>query len=379
MAEDYYSVLGVARNASEAELKAAYRKLAMKYHPDKNPGNKEAEDRFRRINGAYQVLSDAKKREVYDRYGEAGISGGAGPGGGHGFGGGGGGVDLGEAFGEMFEGLFGGGGGGGRRRARGADLKYEVEITLEDSYNGAQIPMHFDRASPCASCRGSGAKPGSTPKRCPQCHGAGRVQFSQGFFSLAQTCPECGGEGKVIDNPCRDCRGAGRVRKEAKLTVRVPAGIYEGATLRVEGEGEAGLHGTPPGDLFVVIRVKSDPRFERQGDDLLAERAVDITEAALGTTLEVATMGGERTKIKIPAGTQHGAQFRMREKGMPRLKGRGFGDLIVKVKLSVPRDLNAQQKKLLEEFAKSLHEGGSNGDTRSKEGGGIFGKLFDQD
>lgn len=381
MAEDYYSILGVARNATEAEIKSAYRKLAMKYHPDRNPGDKAAEARFRKINGAYQVLSDPKKREVYDRFGEAGLSGGGGAGGsGPGFGGfggfGGAGVDLGEAFSEMFEGFFGGSG-GGRRRARGADLKYEVEVSLEDAYHGAQIPLRFDRACLCATCRGSGAKPGSSPKRCLQCRGSGRVQFSQGFFSLAQTCPGCGGEGQVLDNPCRDCRGVGRVRREAKLTVRVPAGIYDGATLRVEGEGEAGAHGTPPGDLFVVVRVKGDPRFERDGDDLIAERAVDISEAALGTTLEVATLSGERTKIKIPAGVQHGTQLRVREKGMPRLKGRGFGDLIVKVKVAVPRDLTAHQRKLLEEFAKSLHENGAHGASHREEGdSGIFGKLF---
>jgi molecular chaperone DnaJ len=242
--------------------------------------------------------------------------------------------------------------------------------------------VHFDRHESCATCKGSGAKPGSSTKRCQQCRGSGRVQFSQGFFSMTQTCPACRGEGQVVENPCRDCHGSGRQRKPAKLTVKIPPGIYDGATLRIGGEGEAGGRGVPAGDLYVLVRVKTDPRFERVEDDLMMERPVDISEAALGTTLELATLSGERTKIKIPAGVQHGTMFRVREKGMPKLHGRGHGDLIVKVRISVPQDLTAKQRQLLEEFAKSLHQGHENGGHGAAGGGkhgGIFDKLFGQE
>ncbi len=388
MAEDYYSQLGVARNATDAEIKTAYRKLAMKYHPDKNPGNKDAEERFRKINSAYEVLSDQKKRQMYDQFGEAGVSGaGGGPGGGfHGQNPFGEGVDVGDVFGDLFEGMFGGGGRGGRGGGggggrggprRGNDLKYEVDISLEDAFHGAQLPLQFTRITPCATCRGSGAKPGSGVKRCARCRGSGRVQFSQGFFSMTQTCPECNGEGSVVENPCKDCGGQGRVRRPAKLTVKVPAGIYDGATLRIAGEGEAGGRGAEAGDLYVLVRVKGDPRFERHEDDLITERQVDITEAALGTTVEVAGVGGERTKIKIPAGVQHGAMLRVREHGMPKLHGRGRGDLLVRVKVHVPQDLTSEQRTLLEELARSLH--GENPDAPRENEGGVFKKIFGKD
>ncbi len=384
MAEDYYNLLGVARNATEAEIKSAYRKLAMKHHPDRNPGNKESEASFRKINSAYEVLSDPKKKELYDRFGEAGVSGAGGNpfGGGRGFEGFGQGVDPGEVFGDLFEGLFGQQGGGQRGAPRrGNDLKYEVEVSLEDAYHGSQIPLHFERQQSCETCKGSGAKPGSGVKRCGQCRGSGRVQFSQGFFSMTQTCPVCHGEGQTVENPCRDCRGTGRARKAAKLTVKIPAGIYEGATLRISGEGEAGGRGTPAGDLYVHIRVKADPRFERVEDDLVVERHVDIADAALGTTLDLATIAGDRTKIKLPAGVQHGAMFRVRDKGMPKLHGRGHGDMIVKVRIIVPMDLNARQRKLLEDFARSLHEGHDDGKPHEgdKHDRGIFGKIFGQE
>jgi len=378
MAEDYYSLLGVARSATEAEIKTAYRKLAMKYHPDRNPGDKKAEEQFRRINSAYEVLSDPKKRQIYDHYGEAGVSG-AGAGGPNPFGGAGGfgggaGVDVNDVFGDLFESFFGGaaagaGGRAGATQRRGADLKVEVEVSLEDAYAGTQLPLHFDRTTACKTCKGSGAKPGASPKRCARCRGSGRVQFSQGFFSMSQACPECGGEGQTIDQPCKDCRGAGRIRESAKLTVKVPPGIYDGATLRISGEGEAGLRGSPAGDLYVHIRVKPDPRFERHEDDLIAERQIDIAEAALGTTLEVQTLSGDKPHIKLPAGVQHGAQFRVREKGMPKLHGRGHGDLIVKVKVAVPRELTARQRELLEELHRSFQEH-PHGES------GLFGKIF---
>lgn len=375
MAEDYYSLLGVARNASEAELKAAYRKLAMKHHPDRNPGSKDAEERFRKINSAYEVLSDAKKRELYDRFGDAAFGGTAGGNPFGGFGQGREGVDVGDIFGEFVESVFGQGGGRGGPR-RGQDVSYQVEVSLEDAYRGTQLPLQFERTSSCDTCRGTGAKGGGGTKRCGQCRGSGRVQFSQGFFSMTQTCPQCAGEGELVANPCRDCQGSGRRRKPAKLTVKIPPGIYEGARMRIPGEGEAGGRGAPSGDLYILIRVKSDPRFERVEDDLIVERAVDIAEAALGATLDLATIDGERTKIKIPAGVQHGATFRVREKGMPKLHGRGHGDMLVKVRVSVPQDLTARQRELLEQFHQALHGDHAHPGQGEEEGGGIFKKIF---
>ncbi|MBI5630056.1 MAG: molecular chaperone DnaJ [Elusimicrobia bacterium] len=381
MPDDYYSLLGVPRNASEAEIKSAYRKLAMKYHPDRNPGNKDAEESFRRINSAYETLSDPKKRQLYDHYGEAGVSGAAGAG--QGFGGanpfGTGGVDVGEVFGDLFESFFGEGGGGRRGGPRrGKDLKYEVELSLEEAYHGAQVPLKFERIEACATCRGSGAKGASGTKRCPYCRGTGRVQFSQGFFTMTQTCSHCGGEGQVVDNPCKDCRGTGWARRQASLTVKIPPGIYEGATLRISGEGEAGGRGGPPGDLYVLVHLKPDPRFERKEDDLVTESSVDIAHAALGTTFEIMGLDGERTKIKVPAGVQHGAMLRVRDKGMPKLHGRGHGDLLVKIKVSVPKDLTPHQKQLLEDFAKSLREDGESSPSDGRQEG-IFKKIFGTD
>jgi len=375
MAEDFYNLLGVARNASEAEIKAAFRKLALKYHPDRNPGNKEAEERFRRINGAYEVLSDPKKRQVYDQFGEAGLSGAGGfPGAAGGFAGAG--VNMHEVFGDLFEQFFGEAGGRRRGPRRGADLKYEVEISLEDAFQGVKFPLAFDRVEACPSCRGTGARDGSSLKRCSTCRGLGRVQFSQGFFSMTQTCPDCGGEGQRVDNPCRDCRGAGRMRKRAELSVKIPPGIYDGATLRISGEGEAAGRGAQPGDLFVVVRLKPDSRFERTDDDLQIHAGIDIAQAALGTTLQVPTMDGEPFTIRIPPGTQHGAVLRVREKGMPRLHGRGRGDLLVHIRLTVPQSLTPRQKELLEELARSLH--GDDGRGGGKKEGGIFKNIFGQ-
>ncbi len=382
MAEDYYETLGVARNASEAEIKSAFRKLAMKYHPDKNPGSKESEDKFRKINSAYETLSSPEKRSLYDRFGEAGVSGaqGGGPGGSP-FGAG---VDVNEVFGDLFENLFSGSG-TAKQRKRGGDLKYEVHIDLEEAFSGTQIPLEFERAENCSDCRGTGAKGGSSgTRRCSQCRGSGYVQFSQGFFSMRQPCPACGGEGQVIEHPCPSCRGSGRIHKHASLKVKIPPGIYDGATLRISGEGEAGSRGSNPGDLYVLVRIKPDPRFERNEDDLTTERVLGIAEAALGSVADVAAIDGEKTKIKIPSGTQNGAIFRVREKGMPKLHGRGRGDLLVKVKIEIPRHLSARQKELLEEFQKTEHpesnsseSSGSKGpDSESDSGGGIFKSFF---
>jgi molecular chaperone DnaJ len=283
-----------------------------------------------------------------------------------------------EVFGDVFEQLFGGGGGGGRGRSRGgprrgADLKYEIDVSLEDAFKGMKFPLHFDRVESCPVCRGTGAKDGSSLKRCATCRGMGRVQFSQGFFSMTQACPDCGGEGQRVDNPCRECRGSGRTRKSAELTVKIPPGIYDGATLRIAGEGEAGGRGAPSGDLFVLVRLKPDPRFERVEDDLRVHANLDIAQAALGMTLSVPTLDGEPTHIRVPAGTQHGATLRVREMGMPKLHGRGRGDLLVSVRVTVPQALNARQKELLEEFSRSLHGDQPQG---GKEDSGIFKKIF---
>ncbi len=375
MAEDYYSLLGVARNATDAEMKTAYRKLAMKYHPDRNPGDKAAEEKFKKVRDAYDTLSDEKKRRLYDQYGEAGVNGGAGGG----FGGGGvppgfEGVDVNDVFGDLFENFFGGGGSGrgaGRRRAQGADLKYEAQISLDDAFHGAQLPLKFARAESCATCRGSGAKPGTSVKRCPQCRGSGRIQMSQGFFSMAQTCPKCSGEGQVVEDPCKDCRGQGRVRREADLKIKIPPGIYDGATLRITGEGEAPTHGGDAGDLYVHVRIKADSRFERREDDLTVRASVDVATAALGGGVSVPTIDGEPVKVKIPPGVQAGATFRVREKGMPKLHSRGRGDMLVTVGIDVPRELNARQKELFEELHKSFHA-----DQTGKDEGGVFGRIF---
>lgn len=369
MAEDYFSLLGVARNASEAELKAAYRKLAMKYHPDRNPGDKKAEETFRKINSAYGVLSDPQKRQVYEQYGEAGLAGAGG--------GGQGGVDPSEMFGDIFEQFFGGQGRPQRAR-RGGDLKYELSVTLEEAFKGAQTPFEYSRQHECSTCKGSGARGGAAPKRCSQCRGSGRVQFSQGFFSMTQVCGSCGGEGQMIENPCRECRGTGREARNAKLTIKIPPGIYEGATMRIAGEGEAGPRGAPAGDLYIHIRVKTDPRFERVEDDLLVARKLDIASAALGTALDIPIIEGATTRIKIPAGVQHGAILRVQGKGMPKLHGRGRGDLMVKLEVEVPRHLTERQRELLTEYARTLDGEEASGDSDPAQGksSGIFNKIF---
>jgi molecular chaperone DnaJ len=389
MAEDFYKLLGVARNATEGEIKAAYRKLALKYHPDRNPGNKEAEEKFKEINQAYEVLSDAKKRQMYDQFGQAGVGGGAGGGQGPfgfgGFGQGQGGFQgfegAGDIFGDIFENLFQGGGGGmggggGRRgRERGDDLRVAVEVTLEQAARSdTKIPIRFARNESCPTCKGTGAKPGTGVKTCSACRGHGRVQFSQGFFSMSQTCPQCNGQGTVVEKPCPDCRGAGRVRHEAKLTIHIPAGVQTGTVLRISGEGEAGRGG--PGDLYVEVRVKEHPHFERHGDDLTYVKTLDLPEAALGTTIEVPTVDGEKTHVKVPAGVQPGTSLRVRDKGMPRLQGRGRGDLMVRINVEVPRHLTARQKELLEEFHKTLREEGSSSEKGEPGEGGVFKKIF---
>ncbi|MBI4386318.1 MAG: molecular chaperone DnaJ [Elusimicrobia bacterium] len=377
MAGDYYRILGLPRNATEAEIKAAYRKLALKFHPDRNQGNKEAEERFKEASAAYQVLSDSQKRSLYDQYGEAGVSAGAAGGAGAGgFGGFRAAGDFGDIFGDIFENFLGGTGGGGRQARRGVDLKYETSISLEDAFHGTQVTVEYDRHASCAKCGGSGAKPGSSPKRCAQCRGAGRVQFSQGFFMMTQTCPRCHGEGAVIETPCKDCSGSGRVRQRTHRTIRVPAGITDGATLRIQGAGEAGGHGTAAGDLYVQVSVRSHPRFERTEDDLYYSMRLSFPRAALGCAAEVPTIDGDPATIKIAPGTQDGTTLRIRERGMPKLHGRGRGDLFVKIKVDVPTHLSPRQKEILEDFARTLDGEREYPEPPASPQAGIFKKIF---
>jgi molecular chaperone DnaJ len=350
---DYYEVLGVERGASEAELKSAYRKLALKHHPDRNQGSKDAEEAFKAAAEAYAVLSDPQKRAAYDRYGHAGL----GAQGGAGFdpsvfvgfedilGG------LGDAFG--FGDLFG----GGRRRGgpqQGAHLRYDLEISFEEAARGTETSIQFPRAESCETCKGSGAAAGSGPTVCPSCQGRGQQRYQQGFFTVARTCSQCRGSGKVISKPCATCHGEGRVPKDRKLTVRIPAGIATGQRLRLQGEGEHGSLGGPPGDLFVVIQVQEHPFFRRDGNDLYCEIPVNFTTLALGGEIRVPLVLGETEPLKLPDGTPTGTTFRVRGKGMPDVSGRGKGDLMVTVQVAVPKKLNKQQKQLLEQLAAAL-------------------------
>jgi molecular chaperone DnaJ len=368
MPADYYQVLGVPRNATLDEIKGAYRKLALRFHPDRNPGNKAAEETFKEINAAYEVLSDAKKKQLYDQYGHAGLQqGGPGPYAGAGVG------DFGDIFGDIFENFFGGARGGPHRGQRGNDLKYELEVDLEQAFSGTQLPVSFMRWESCKPCGGSGATLGTGRKACGRCHGSGRIQFSQGFFSLSQTCPDCQGHGSIIQSPCKECRGTGRKRSQARLTIKIPPGVHTGTTLRVSEEGEPAVHGGLPGDLYVVVHVKEHPQFHRDGDDLVYEKALSFPQAAAGCMLEVPTLDGQKARIRVPPGCQNGTLFRVKEQGMPRLNSRTRGDLLVKVRIEVPRSLTPKQRDLLREFAKTL--GQDVGDVPGS--GGIFKKLFE--
>ncbi len=350
---DYYRTLGVARNANPDEIKSAYRKLAMKHHPDRNPGNNDSEAAFKEINEAYEVLSTPEKRQVYDQYGAEGLK--AGAGGGRGGFGGFQGADLGDMFGDLFENLFTQGQGGGRgkpRSRRGADLKEEAEITLEEAFTGVKVPLDLERTEVCQECDGTGARGKTGIRKCPACRGAGRVQYSQGFFSFSQACPECGGQGEVISTPCKACEGAGRQKKRASINIKLPAGVEEGAVLRVSGGGDAGLRGGDSGDLYIQVRLKHHPHFERQGRDLVYVCQVAVWQAALGGEVEVPVIEGGRIKIRIPQGTQHGKVFRVHGQGMTATSGKDRGDLLVQVKLEVPHELTPRQRELFEELAK---------------------------
>lgn len=359
--EDYYELLGVGKSATADELKKAYRKKAVQYHPDKNPGNKEAEEMFKKVSEAYDVLNDPEKRAAYDRYGHAAFQGGMGGGGPRG-GAGGGFHDPFDIFrevfgrqggggGGIFDEMFGGGGGGGDGSRDGADLRYDLEITLEEAARGAQKEISFRKNVTCDRCDGSGAEPGSKRVTCPTCRGAGQVRRSGGIITFTQTCPTCGGAGQKIEKPCSACHGEGRVPKSTKLNVRIPAGVDTGSRLRSAGNGEAGVAGGQSGDLYIVLTVKEHELFERHGDDLFCEIPIKFTLATLGGTIEVPTLFG-KASLKIPAGTQSGTTFRLRDKGMPSLRAGRQGDQLVRVHVEVPTSLSSEQRKLLEEFAK---------------------------
>ena len=358
--EDYYELLGVSKGASADELKKAYRKKAVQYHPDKNPGNAEAEEMFKKVSEAYDVLNDPEKRAAYDRYGHAAFQGGMGGGGPRG-GAGGGFHDPFDIFrevfgrqggggGGIFDEMFGGGGGGDGSRD-GADLRYDLEITLEEAARGAQKEISFRKNVTCDRCDGSGAEPGSKRVTCPTCRGAGQVRRSGGIITFTQTCPTCGGAGQKIEKPCSSCQGEGRVPKSTKLNVRIPAGVDTGSRLRSAGNGEAGVAGGQSGDLYIVLTVKEHELFERHGDDLFCEIPIKFTLATLGGTIEVPTLFG-KASLKIPVGTQSGTTFRLRDKGMPSLRAGRQGDQLERVHVEVPTSLTSEQRKLLEEFAK---------------------------
>lgn len=342
---DYYDVLGVNRDASDDEIKKAYRKLAMKHHPDRNPDSKDAEEKFKEAKEAYEILSDPQKKAAYDRYGHAGVdtSMGAG-GGGHGFEG------FADAFGDIFGDIFGGGRGAGRSNVyRGADLRYNLEISLEEAARGAEKTIRIPTTEECDTCHGSGAKPGTQPKTCPTCGGAGQVRIQQGFFSIQQTCPKCHGAGRIVPDPCRDCGGAGRVKKQKTLEVKIPAGIDEGMRLRHAGHGEPGVNGGPPGDLYVEIHIRAHPVFQRDHDDLHCEMPISFTTAALGGEIEIPTLEG-MARLKIPAETQSGKVFRLRGKGIRNVRTHANGDLLCHVVVETPVKLTDRQKELLREF-----------------------------
>jgi len=361
---DFYEILGVAKGASEEDIKKSYRKLAMKYHPDRNPDNKEAEEKFKEVKEAYEMLSNPEKREAYDRYGHAGVDPNAGMGGG--FGGAGG---FGDAFGDIFGDIFGGGArggrGGGPQVYRGADLRYNLEITLEQAASGYDTTIRVPSWDKCDTCHGSGAKPGTQPVTCSTCAGHGQVRMQQGFFSIQQTCPKCHGSGKIIPEPCAACGGAGRIKRNKTLEVKIPAGIDNGMRIRSSGNGEPGTNGGPPGDLYVEIHIKPHAVFQREGDDLHCEMPISFVKAALGGEIEVPTLGG-KVSFTIPEGTQTGKTFRLKGKGIKGVRSGYSGDLFCHVAVETPVKLTDKQKDLLKEFERLTNDGGAKHSPQSK-------------
>jgi molecular chaperone DnaJ len=361
---DYYEVLGLNRDASDEDIKKSYRKLAMKFHPDRNPDGKDAEEKFKEAKEAYEVLSEAEKRKAYDAYGHAGVNpqmGGMGAGAdGAGFGG------FAEAFGDIFSDIFGAGQGRGRASVfRGADLRYNLEVSLEQAARGTSTKIRIPTMETCETCHGSGAKAGTQPKTCETCHGSGTVRLSQGFFSIQQTCPTCHGSGKVIADPCASCRGAGRIKKHKTLEVKIPAGVDEGDRIRLSGEGESGVNGGPPGDLYVVIHLKEHGVFHRDGDDLHCEMPISFSQAALGGEIEIPTLDGA-AKVKVPPETQSGQVFRLRGKGIKGVRSSYPGDLLCEVVVETPVRLTDRQKELLRELEEINRRDGSRHNPRAK-------------
>jgi len=369
---DYYEILGASREATEDDLKKAYRKLAMKFHPDRNQGDKDAESKFKELNEAYDVLKDGEKRAAYDRFGHAAFEQGGGGGGA------GGGNPFGAGFEDIFEEMFGrfGGGqrGGGRRQAsgRGADLRTMVEIGLEEAFGGTKKTVRVPSSVSCEACNGSGAEAGSAAAQtCPTCQGAGKVRAQQGFFLIERTCPTCSGAGRIIKNPCKVCQGAGRVQRDRTLNVSIPAGVEDGTRIRLAGEGEAGLRGAPAGDLYVDISIKAHPIFQRDGANIFVRVPLRMTQAALGGQVEVPSIDGGRSRVTIPAGTQAGDQFRLRSKGFSVLRSAVRGDMFVQVSVETPQNLSPKQRELLEQFEAEASKGG----RTSPEAEGFFAKV----
>ncbi len=368
---DYYETLGVAKNASEEDIKKAYRKMAMKYHPDRNQGDEtgKTEEKFKEAKEAYEMLSDAQKRAAYDQFGHAGVDPNMARGGGQGGEGMGG---FAEAFGDIFGDIFGGaagarrGGGGGQQVYRGSDLSYAMEITLEEAAAGRETQIRVPSWENCEPCKGTGAKPGTSPKTCSTCNGAGQVHMRQGFFSIQQACPHCRGTGKIIPEPCTTCSGAGKMKKQKTLEVKIPGGINEGMRIRSTGNGEPGTNGGPAGDLYIEIRVKQHELFERDGDDLHCTAPVGLTTAALGGAIEVPTLGGGKAEIELPEGTQHGKTFRLRGKGIKGLRASYPGDLYCHVTVETPVKLTEHQRKLMKELDESFRKSGERHSPNAK-------------
>ena len=351
---DYYDVLGVSKSAAGDEIKKAYRKKAKELHPDRNADNPDAEAQFKEANEAYEVLKDAEKKAAYDRFGHAAFEGGMGGGGGRGPGFGGGNADFSSAFSDVFDDLFGdfmgGGRGGGRRAARGSDLRYNLRVSLEEAFSGVQKSIKVPTTVSCSECNGTGAEGGAEPTTCPTCSGMGKVRAQQGFFTVERTCPTCSGLGQIIDNPCKKCGGQGRVERDRALNVNIPAGVETGTRIRLAGEGEAGMRGGPPGDLYIFVEVRDHEIFERDNVNIYCRVPVSMAKAALGGSVEVPTIDGGRGRIQIPAGSQSGRQMRLRGKGMPALRGGGVGDMFIELAVETPVNLTARQKELLQEF-----------------------------
>jgi len=367
MAKDLYEILDVARDASDADLKKAFRSLAMKYHPDRNPGDDEAEQNFKEINLAYEILKDEEKRAAYDRYGHAAFENG-------GAGGQAGASNFGSGFADIFDEMFGEFMGGGRRgrgaNRRGSDLRYNLEISLEDAFAGQSAEIRVPTAVSCESCDGTGAEDGAQPVSCPTCHGAGKVRSQQGFFTVERACPGCRGAGQVIDKPCPGCNGTGQTQTEKALSVKIPPGVEEGTRIRLSGEGEAGLNGAPAGDLYIFLSVNPHPLFQREQANIFCEVPVSMTAAALGGPVEVPTIDGGKAKVNLPPGTQTGQQFRLRSKGMSVLNARHRGDMYVEARIETPVNLSRKQRELLQEFEKA-----GVGRSFSPESEGFFTKV----